>query len=307
MALTGAMAQSSIDDDIWKEFNIGEVDYKQARNYCQRMYAFYRVIDDGKRTFKNREDKLYRVLEGIIEIDIRYSKEYDDGATFIVGRDLVHPDKKGKFVEFFELKPYTFLEKARKVPKHYRIETSGDTTRVYAKHGLAGTVIKDTMRHELAMHYDALAPDTSLTLNLLIARAHMSNVKVDAHYWYDEASEDYVPQGNLKRAVFDGKIDYKVMGLNETYDERTELYIDSVAYLTRDQYRADKKLTKEERLKRAGYTDADIDRLKQKHGVPQLTDAIRQRIEDQRDWDEEYELWKATQGGGSTNDFEGLD
>ena len=87
----------------------------------------------------------------------------------------------------------------------------------------------------------------------------------------------------------------------------TELYIDSVAYLTRDQYRADKKLTKEERLKRAGYTDADIDRLKQKHGVPQLTDAIRQRIEDQRDWDEEYELWKATQGGGSTNDFEGLD
>ena len=48
----------------------------------------------------------------------------------------------------------------------------------------------------------------------------------------------------------------------------------------------------EERRKQAGYTDADIDRLKQKLGVPPLSAEIMQRIEDQRDWDDEYELWK---------------
>ncbi len=291
---TPAGAQTIDDEDIWRQVSLGEVDYQQSRNYCQRLYGYYRYIDDGYSVFKGREQKLYRVYEGIFELDIRYHKDEDDGASVMVGRDLVHPDKPGKFMDFYELKPYTFLEKARKVPKYFTLQTSGDTTRVYTKLGLAGTVVKDTVRKELYMHYDALAPDTSLNLNLLVVKAHLSNVKANAVYWYDEGSEEYVPQGNLRSITFEGSVDLTGLGAHDIYNEYTELYVDSVAYFTRDEYRADKKTSVKERRERCGYTDADIDRLKLKLGVPPLSAEVLRRIEEQRDWDEEYELWKAT-------------
>ena len=285
---------SNLEDDIWKQVNLSEVDYKHARNYCQRLYGYYRSIDDGIMYVKDRQHKLYRVYEGIYELDILYKKDWDEGATVMVGRDLVHPDQKGKFPEFYELKPYTFLEKARKVPKHYTLKTSGDTTLVYTKLGLAGTIVKDSVRRELHMKYDALAPDTAGDFNIFILKAHLSNVQADAHYWYDETSEDYVPQGNLKHTSFDGRIDMYALGSHEIFNEHTELYVDSVVYFTREEYRAETKTSAEQRRKRCGYTDADIDRLKQKLGVPPLSPAVLQRIEDQRDWDEEYDQWRTT-------------
>ena len=285
-----AHAQTA-DDEIWREVNLKEVNYKQSRNYCQRLFGYYRFIDDGKLYFKDKQHKLFKVYEGIFELDIRYSKEADDGAKVLAGRDLIHPDKPGKFMDFYELKPYTFLEKARRLPKYYTIETSGDTTRVLTKGRLAGTITKNPARKELHMKYDALAPDTTMSINILVLKARLSNVQADALYWYDDDSEDYVPQGQLKKIVFDGNIDLKIMGTHEVFNEHTELYIDSVAYFTYNEYRADKK----QRNSQTELTDADIDRLKQKLGVPPLSAGIVKRIEEQRDWDEDYELWKNTQ------------
>ncbi|MBR4897735.1 MAG: hypothetical protein IKZ48_02960 [Prevotella sp.] len=294
LSMMGAVSMTTraqtADDDIWREVSLKEVNYKQSRNYCQRLYGYYRFIDDGIIYFKNREHKLYRVYEGIYELDIRYSKEEDDGAKVLVGRDLIHPDKPSKFVDFYELKPYTFLEKARKLPKYYTIETNGDTTRVFTKGRQAGIVAKDRARKELRMKYDALAPDTSMTINLLIIKARLSNVQADALYWYDNESEDYVPQGQLKRISFDGNIDMTALGTHDIYVEHTELYVDSVAYFTYDEYKTDKK----NRRKQNKYTDADIDKMKQKLGVPPLSAEVLQRIEEQRDWDEDFELWKET-------------
>ena len=289
-----AHAQTTADDDIWKEIALNEVDYKQSRNYCQRIYGYYRYVDDGIYLVKEREYKLYNVYEGIFEMDIRYGKEVDDGANVIVGRNLVHPEKPGKFMNFYELKPYTFLEKARKQPKHYTLKTTADTTRVYTKRGLAGTIVRDTLNKELRMKYDALAPDTSMNLNFLIVKAHLSNVQADATYWYDDESYNYVPQGQLKRIFFDGRIDANVVGMRQIYNQHTELYVDSVAYFTHDEYKQEKKTTLKQRHERLGYTDADIDRLKQKLGVKPLDPDVLQRMENQRDWDEEYELWKDT-------------
>lgn len=285
-----AYAQTA-DDEIWREVNLKEVNYKQSRNYCQRLFGYYRFIDDGKLYFKDKQHKLFKVYEGIFELDIRYSKEADDGAKVLAGRDLIHPDKPGKFMDFYELKPYTFLEKARRLPKYYTIETSGDTTRVLTKGRLAGTITKNPARKELHMKYDALAPDTTMSINILVLKARLSNVQADALYWYDDDSEDYVPQGQLKKIVFDGNIDLKIMGTHEVFNEHTELYIDSVAYFTYNEYRADKK----QRNSQTELTDADIDRLKQKLRVPPLSAGIVKRIEEQRDWDEDYELWKNTQ------------
>ena len=284
------------DDDIWKEFKLDGVDYQKKRSYCMRIYGYYRYVDNGLTHIGEREYKLYRVHEGICELDVRYSKDVDDGAKVMVGRDLVHPDKKGDIMDFYELKPYTFLEKARKMPKVYTIDEQGNTTRVYTKDRLCGTVTKDAQREEMHMKYDALAPDTSFSINLLVVKAKLSNVQADAVYQLEEGI-DYVPQGNLKRIVFEGNIDMSMLAdkAHDVYNERTELYVDSVVYMTKAQFRADKRLTMEERRKQAGYTDADIARLKQKLGVPPLSDEIKQRIEDQRDWDDEYELWRKTQ------------
>lgn len=295
MASMTVMAQTADDDDIWKEFKLDGVDYQKKRSYCMRIYGYYRYVDNGIAYFFNRQQKLYRVYEGICELDVRYSREEDDGAQIMVGRDLVHPDQKGDIMDFYELKPYTFLEKARKMPKVYTVEEEGDVTRVYAKNRLCGTVTKDAGRQEMYMKYDALAPDTSMSLNLLLVKARLSNIQADAVYQMEEGI-DYVPQGNLKRIVFDGNIDLNMLGgkAHEVFSEHTELYVDSVVYMTKDQFRADKKLSMQERRERAGYTDADIDRLKQKLGVPPLSEAVRQRIEDQRDWDDQYELWKET-------------
>lgn len=292
MAAINVQAQTE-DDDIWKEFKLDGVDYQKKRSYCMRIYGYYRYVDDGTGEIAGREYKLYRVYEGICELDVRYSRDEDDGAKIMVGRDLVHPDKKGDIMEFYELKPYTFLEKSRKMPKVYTIEEQGDTSRVYTKGRLCGTVTKDAPRAEMYMTYDALAPDTSLSLNLLLVKAKLSNVQANAVYQMEEGI-DYVPQGNLKRIVFDGNVDMSLLAgkAREVFNERTELYVDSVVYMTKGQFRADKSLTMKERRQRAGYTDADIDRLKLKLGVPPLSERIRQRIEEQRDWDEQYELWR---------------
>jgi len=295
MASMTVKAQTADDDDIWKEFKLDGVDYQKKRSYCMRIYGYYRYVDNGIAYIFNRQQKLYRVYEGICELDVRYSCDEDDGAEIMVGRDLVHPEKKGDIMDFYELKPYTFLEKARKMPKVYNVEEQGDITRVYAKNRLCGTITKDAGRQEMYMKYDALAPDTSTSINLLVLKARLSNVQADAVYQLEEGI-DYVPQGNLKRIVFEGNIDMTMLGnkAHDVYNERTELYVDSVVYMTKDQFRADKKLSLQERRERAGYTDADIDRLKQKLGVPPLSEEIRQRIEDQRDWDDEYEQWRET-------------
>lgn len=295
MASMTVKAQTADDDDIWKEFKLDGVDYQKKRSYCMRIYGYYRYVDNGIAYIFNRQQKLYRVYEGICELDVRYSRDEDDGAEIMVGRDLVHPEKKGDIMDFYELKPYTFLEKARKMPKVYNVEEQGDITRVYAKNRLCGTITKDAGRQEMYMKYDALAPDTSTSINLLVLKARLSNVQADAVYQLEEGI-DYVPQGNLKRIVFEGNIDMTMLGnkAHDVYNERTELYVDSVVYMTKDQFRADKKLSLQERRERAGYTDADIDRLKQKLGVPPLSEEIRQRIEEQRDWDDEYEQWRET-------------
>lgn len=287
------MQAQTDDDDIWKEFKLEGVNYQKKRSYCMRIYGYYRYVDDGIAHIKDRQHKLYRVHEGICELDVRYSRDEDDGARIMVGRDLVHPDMNGEIMDFYELKPYTFLEKARKMPKVYTIDEQGNTTRVYTKGRLCGTITKDAQHEEMYMKYDALAPDTSMSINILLVKAKLSNVQADAVYQLEEGI-DYVPQGNLKRVVFDGSIDLNLLAgtAREVFKERTELYVDSVVYMTKAQFRADKRLTMEERRKQAGYTDADIDRLKQKLGVPPLSAEIMQRIEDQRDWDDEYELWK---------------
>ena len=287
------LAHSTDNDSIFREIALDEFEYQKARDYCQRIYGYYRNTDDGKTYTHDRELQLYRVYEGIFELDVRYHRNEDDGATVIVGRDLVHPDRQsGRFVEFYELKPYTFLEHARKNPKHFTIQSSGDTIRVYSKHGLSGTAVKDTLRKELRIEYNALAPDTAESINLLFIRGHLSHVDAKAVYRLDDADMQYVPQGNLKTITFSGNVTIE-MGqgnISEVFREFTELYIDSVAYLTKDEYKADRKQSKEEQLKRCGYTEKDIDRLKQKLGVPPLTAEQKERIEDQRDWEDDYEL-----------------
>ena len=292
------MAQNEDDEeDIWRKVDLKNVDYQQSNYYCQRIYAYYRYIDDGISYIDNRQQKLYCAYEGICELDVRYSKSEDEGAEVMVGRDLIHPEKPGRFIDFYELTPYTFVEKARRDPKHFTLETSGDTTRIFTKRGPAGIAVKDTLRKELHLTYNALAPDTAMSINLLFIKGRLNRVDADAIYWYDETSEDYVPQGQLKKMVFDGDIALTVsmggMNVRNVYIEHTELYVDSVAYFTREEYKAEKSTVKERR-KRCGYTQDDIDRLKRKLGVPPLSAETLQRIEDQRDWEDEYELWLDT-------------
>lgn len=309
IAVSGtATPDTDDDDDIWRKVKLGELDFKKARNHCVRLYAYYRYTDDGEAFIGNRQQKLYRVYEGICQLDIRYNRDEDDGADIIVGRDLVHPDRPGHFMDFYELKPYTFLEKARRDPKRYTMTTAGDTTRVYTKLGLAGTAVRDTARQELHMSYNALSPDTAYSINLLILKARLSNVLADAVYRLDDNEVSYVPQGNLKRVVFDGDIvlespmtvaDDNVTGdkgpTREVFREHTEIYVDSVVYMTRDEYRAVKKQSMDRQRQQSGYTVSDIDRLRQKLGVPPLSAEQKNKIEDQRDWDDQYELWKKTE------------
>lgn len=302
-------AQNGVEDDIWRQVSLNNVDYQKSKNYCVRLYGYYRYVDDGINYVKNREWKDYNVHEGILSIDIRYSKDEDDGGELLAARNLLHPDRRGEIMSFYELKPYTFLEKARKVPKHYSMEVSGDTTRVYCKRGLAGIAVRDTANHELRMNYNALAPDTIKSINLLIAKASLRNVHADAVYQINDNEIDYVPQGQLKRISFDGDVDAYLYGENAyraVYHEHNDFYVDSVVYMTKDEYKADKKLSWGERRERSGYTEADIDRLKQKLNVPPLSAEVRQRMEDQLDWEDAQAQWeqldkvlKATKKAGS--------
>lgn len=301
LLLTGLMLPLSAsaqdiesEDDIWKEVGLSEVDFQRSRNYCLRLYCYYRFVDDGVSYIKDREFLLYRVNEGVCEIDVRYAKDEDDGAEVIASRDLVHPEMKGEFMEYFELKPYTFLEKARKMPKTYTMQTAGDTTKVYTKYGLAGVAVRDSANSELRMNYNALSPDTALTLNLVVVRGHLSHVDAEAVYRIDDSSVDYVPQGNLKYVTFEGDIFINApLGLCEKFHERTELYVDSVVYMTKDEYKASNRTPLKQRGER--YVQMGIDALKQKLGVPPLPAAVMQRMEEQRDWDEQYEQWIQTE------------
>ncbi|MCR4603561.1 MAG: hypothetical protein K5683_08540 [Prevotella sp.] len=288
-----AGAQSA-DEDIWKEINLHEVDYQKSKNYCVRLFGYYRFIDDGTMFTKGRQHKLYRVSEGISYIDVRYSKEADDGGQTLVSRNLVHPDKSGDMMDFYELKPYTFLEKARRLPKYYTIDERGESTSVFTKGKLAGTVTRNRARQELRMEYNALAPDTMFRFNILLVSGKLKNIMADAVYRLDDSGVDYVPQGNLKQVVFDGDVDMNIMGTREVFHEHTVFCVDSVVYMTRDEYKADKRLSNKERRRLAGYTAKDIDRLKAKYGVRALSQEVLRRIEDQRDWDDAYEQWLQT-------------
>lgn len=305
--LTAATAQAQTadnnDKDIFRSLKLRELDYQKSRNYCMRIYGYFRYIDDGLLYIEDRTHKLYRVSEGICELDVRYDRSADEGAEVLAGHNLVHPEKDGKFMDFYELMPYTFLEKARRDEKHFSIvgpatPTTPDTTRIYAADKLEGIAVRDTLRGELRMDFNPLAPDSTLTLNLLVVKARLSNVRANAVYRLGDTDTEYVPQGQLKHIDFDGDfvVDMTVMGMQskEDFHEHTELYVDSVAYLTRSEYKADRKTSLKERCARSGYTKADIDRLKLKLGVPPLSEDIRQRINEQRDWDDAYELWLKT-------------
>ncbi len=288
MESLAALAQKN----IYGEVKLDNFNYDKEKNYCMRLYGYHRCTHDGWAQVKDREAKLYRIYEGVSAMDVRYKKEYDDGAELIVGRNLVHPEQAPMKMGFYELKPYTFLEQARKDGKLYKVDTQGDTTRIYTKHGLAGTAVRDTARHELHMRYNALAPDTTWSLNLLIIKGSLTNLMADAVYSAEDNDVDYVPQGALKRIIFEGDITISVSGNNEEhmeiFHERTEFYVDSVAYLTKDEYKTSQRMSKQQRREQSHYTEADIDRLKKKYGVPDLTPQQRARIEEQLDWEEEF-------------------
>lgn len=292
--VTPSYAQDDDDEDIWRKVDLGEVDFQKERSYAVRLFGYYRYTDDGVSYYSNREHQYFCMYEGIFQLDIRYSKDEDDGALVIVGRDLVHPEREGKFMDFYELTPHTFLEKARRDTRHFTLDERGDTTLVNYRYGLAGTAIRDTANHELRIKYNAIAPDTALNINLLIMKAHLSTVNADAVYRIDDNDIDYVPQGNLKQVKFDGNIDMSLEGMRCVYREVTDIYIDSVAYMTRDEYRAANRASKQQQRKQSGYTVSDIDRLRHKYGVPDLTDKQKRRIEEQQDWDDMYEQWLKT-------------
>ena len=292
--LTTPVQAQTDDDDIWRSVKLGEMDFQKKRSYAVRLYGFYRFTDDGIALYDKREHQYYCMYEGIFQLDIRYSRDEDDGALVIVGRDLVHPEKDGKFMDFYELKPYTFLEKAHRDKQNFTLDTQGDTTRVSCRYGLAGIAVRDTARQELRIDYNALAPDTAMNVNLLVLRGHLSNVHANAVYRIDDFDTDYVPQGNLKEVKFDGNIDMTIGSARFIYRELTELYVDSVVYMTRDEYRAANRLSKKEQRAQSGYTAADIDRLRDKYGVAPLTETQRRRIELQQDWDDMYEQWRKT-------------
>lgn len=296
------------DDDIWKELYLQNVDVQREKDYCLRLFCYYRFIEEGGEYVAGRKTQEYYVYEGICQMDVRYTKKWDDGIQIIAGRNLVHPDGHANpdDIEYWQLRPYTFLEKARRLPKTYTLETSGDTTRVFTKRGLAGVAVRDTASQELRIDYNALAPDTSFTINILLAKVHLSHVDAHAVYRLEDTAVDYVPQGNLKYISFEGDMDASLYSfiplspdesgksgaLRMRYHDRTEFYVDSVVYMTRSEYNADRRLTSQDRRQRCGYTAFDIDRLKQKLGVPPLTSAVLQRIEDQRDWDDEFSQWR---------------
>jgi hypothetical protein len=281
---------------IYGEVRLDQFDFNKERNYCVRLFGYYRTEDDGRMQMADREKRLYRIHEGICAMDVRYKKDYDDGAVLIVGRNLVHPEQEPDNMSFYELTPYNFLEKARKDEKHFSIQTHGDSSRVYVKKELVGTAVADTVKHELRMRYNALAPDTALSINLLILSAKLTNVMADAVYRMEDNDIRYVPQGDLKYIVFEGDISMEVHGSTkanlETFHERTEFYVDSVIYMTKTEYKADKKLTTQQRAEKTHYSVKDIDRLKQKLNVPPLSRRQRVRIEEQRDWEDQYAQMK---------------
>lgn len=296
------------DGDIWKEFDLNEVDFQKERDYCLRLFCYFRFTEEGNDYLAGRKLQEYRVYEGISQMDVRYSKDDEDGIRIVASRNLVHPDGNPlpEDIEYWQLRPYTFLEKARRLPKKYTLEAQGDTTHVRTKHGLAGIAVRDTARQELRMDYNALAPDTAISLNLLLAKIHLSHVDAHAVYRLEDTDVDYVPQGNLKYISFEGDMDGtlypfvpvssdesgKTGAIRSVYHVRTEFYVDSVAYLSHSDYKASQRLTSKEWREQCGYTAADIDRLKQKLGVEPLSTKVLQRIEDQRDWDDEFAQWR---------------
>lgn len=281
---------------IYGEVRLDQFNFTKEKNYCLRLYGYYRTEDDGWAQMHDRELKLYRIYEGICAMDVRYKKDYDDGAVLIVGRNLVHPERMPRTMDFYELGPYNFLEKARKDEKNYSVVTRNDTSLVYTKRGNIGYAVADTANHELRMHYNALAPDTAYSLNLLILSGKLRNVMADAVYRMESNDITYVPQGDLKHIVFEGDVTLEVntttIGNIETFRERTEFYVDSVVYMTEKEYKADKKLTTQQRMEKTHYSGKDIDRLKQKHNVPPLSARQQARIEEQRDWEDQYEQMK---------------
>lgn len=281
---------------IYGEVRLDQFNFTKEKNHCVRLFGYYRTEDDGRMQVKDREYKFYRIHEGICAMDVRYKKDYDDGAELVVGRNLVHPDRKPGNMAFYELGPYNFLEKARKDDKHFTVVNRGDTSLVYAKQMVVGSAVADTLHHELRMRYNALAPDTVQSLNLLFLSAKLTNVVADATYRMEDNDIRYVPQGDLKHIVFEGDVTMEVHATRkanaETFHERTEFYVDSVVYLTGSEYKADQKLSTKERMAKTHYSGKDIDRLKRKYNVPPLTRRQLARIDEQRDWEDEYAQMK---------------
>ena len=308
LALSTPASAQATDDDIWREMDLSEVDIQREKDHCLRLYCYYRFIEDGGEYFGGRKRQVYDVYEGICQMDVRYTKKWDDGIQVIAGRNLVHPDgnTSPEDIDYWQVKPYTYLEKARRLPKKYTLETTADTTRVYTHRGLSGVAVRDTARRELVIDYNALAPDTSMTINIVLANVHFSRIDAHAVYRLDDAAIDYVPQGNLKHISFEGDIDGALYpqirvsadesgrsaAMRFLYHDRTEFWVDSAVYLSRADYNASRRLTAQQQRDRSGYTAADIDRLKAKLGVPPLSADVLQRIEDQRDWDDEFAQWR---------------
>ena len=146
------------------------------------------------------------------------------------------------------------------------------------------------------MSYNALSPDTAYSINLLILKARLSNVQADAVYRLDDNEVSYVPQGNLKRVVFDGDIvlespmtvaDDNVTGdkgpTREVFREHTEIYVDSVVYMTRDEYRAVKKQSMDRQRQQSGSKDDPQLHYVQRITIPDSS-AVRRKLTNVKDF-----------------------
>lgn len=268
-------------------FSIGETVVSIPKPYCIRLSGFKRDygMADGRISKKKPLEEPIGVLsEGVGCAYILLDGSKDAKWYYHTERELVKETLKGgDNSTIHDLKPKSVVERAKN-SKNMTLRDKGNYQQVLEKGHVVGNVVTDSADHVIRVDYDELYPDTVKTVNILLAKMKIYEMKNNCVYRLDD--DDYVSQADLIRYKSFGHLYMKVMGSVIDLNAVSELFVTKAEYLSKEEYN---KAMKEEKAraksKRASMTANELDNYMTAHQIPAITEEMRHTIEATKEWE----------------------
>lgn len=247
-----------------------EVVLEKPKSHCLKLTGYYREMTLNVDTagqvppvdqYEYGVMQIYLFSDGSKAVKVYPSRYFDVWSSMGLSTPI-------------SLRSTSFIE-AVKANKRYTLGDAGGYQNIYRDSILMGTIRRDTVSRTIRVDYDYMAPDTLHEGHILLFKYLLREAK--CNLVYRQTPYDRVAQSSLLSYRFSASVWLKAFGKVWNQWSFSEFYPDSAVYLTKEEYKADRRIAKSHHGQQL--TQEELAQYAAKLSVPPLAAEMQQMIE----------------------------